>query len=86
MMLIGNPQNPGNSSAWIQWRSEASGFKLFANHTLAPSIATGHVLHCFELHLLDLAKTFPLTRSQVVHLFVQVPNLELGLEIDPVLT
>src|SRR3984893_9777934 len=41
-------------------------------------------VHDLELHLLDLGEPLPLPGDQMIHLLVQVPDLELRLEIDAV--
>src|SRR6266567_3217949 len=49
----------------------------------APAGAAG-LVHDLELHLLDLREPLPLPRDQVIHLLVQVPDLQLRLQIDPI--
>src|SRR6266849_714944 len=50
----------------------------------APAGAAG-LVHDLELNLLDLGEPLPLPGDQVIHLLVQVPDLELRLEIDAVI-
>ena len=45
----------------------------------------GNVGHDFQLHLLNFGKALPLARNQMIHLFMQVPDLQFGLEIDAVI-
>ena len=40
------------------------------------------LVHDLELHLLDLCQALPLPADEVIHLFVQVLDLELGLQVD----
>src|SRR6266516_661156 len=44
------------------------------------------LVHDRELHLLDLREPLPLPRDQMIHLLVQVPDLELRLQVDPIVT
>ncbi len=44
----------------------------------------GHFGKQFDLDLLDFGQTLPLARQQMVDFFMQVPNLQFGLEVNPV--
>ena len=48
-------------------------------------LARRSTLHDLKLNLLDFRQPLPLPRQDVVDFFMQVPDLEFGLQIDPVI-
>src|SRR5256886_3165156 len=54
------------------------------SHSSRPPAGPAGLVHDLELHLLDLGEPLPLPGDQVIHLLVQVPDLELRPEVDAV--
>jgi hypothetical protein len=47
-------------------------------------MASRHFVHCFELHLLNFRQSLPLSGYQVIHLLVEMPYFQFGLEVDAI--
>src|SRR5205823_1335930 len=73
------------NAAWMP-RVKPAHDELMVLHKASSRAAAGtaRLVHDLELHLLNLGEPLPLPRDQVIHLLVQVPDLELRLEIDAV--
>src|SRR6266852_4650070 len=55
------------------------------SHSSRAAAGAARLVHDLKLHLLDLGEALPLPGDQVIHLLVQVPDLELRLEVDAVI-
>jgi len=50
----------------------------------ALTLASGEILHHLKLDLLNFGQPLPLPVDQMVEFLMQVPDLELGFEIDAI--